>query len=150
VYVDPQVIEFIGRHFLPVRAHVREQAEAYKRLGERFAAQWTPTTLIVDSDGVERHRVEGFLPKDDFIAQLMIGLGKSAFAHGDFAAARRWYDAVLEEYPATEAAPEAQYWTGVAEYKQTGDGAALGATARRFAERYSDSVWAKKASVWGS
>jgi len=150
VYVDPDVVEFISTNFLPVRAHVREQAEEFKRLGSRFEAQWTPTILLVDPEGTEKHRLEGFLPKEDFLGQLTLGLGHSAFAHGDFAGARRWYDDVLERYPDTEAAPEAQYWTGVSEYKETGDAAALAATARRFTDRYSDTSWAKKSAVWKS
>lgn len=149
MYVDPEVKEFITQHFLPVRVHVRDQAQAFQRLGERFGAQWTPTILIVAPDGTERHRIEGFLPKDDFLAQLTIGLAKSEFARNRFAGAKRWYDQVIERYPATEAGPEAQYWAGVAEYKESGDAAALAATAKRFTQRYSDTTWAKKASVWG-
>ena len=149
MYVDPDVIEFITQHFLPVRVHVRDQADAFQRLGERFGAQWTPTILIVAPDGTERHRIEGFLPKDDFLAQLMVGLAKSEFARGRFAEAKRWYDQIVERYPETEAGPEAQYWAGVAEYKGSGDAAALAATAKRFTQRYSNTAWAKKASVWG-
>ena len=48
----------------------------------------------------------------------------------------------------TDAAPEALYWAGVARYKATGDAAALAETAAEFANRYQDSAWAKKASVW--
>jgi hypothetical protein len=33
-------------------------------------------------------------------------------------------------------------------YKETNDPGALVETARRFGERYSDTVWAKKSSVW--
>ena len=149
MYPDPDVAAFITNTFVPVRAHVREQADEFKRLGQRFDAQWTPTTLIIDpAEAAERHRIEGFLPKDEFLAQLMLGLGHSAFARGRFAEAREWLDQVLGKYPDTEAAPEAQYWTGVAQYKESGDGAALAATGKRFAERYGDTVWAKKASVW--
>ena len=150
MYVDPVVVELISTNFLAVRVHVREQSEEFKRLGQRFDAQWTPTILLIDLEGTERHRIEGFLPRDDFLAQLTLGLGKSAFAHGNFAEAQRWYDAVLERYPETDAAPEAQYWRGVAEYKETNDPAALAATAKRFTERYPDTSWAKKSSVWRS
>jgi len=148
VYVDPDVVEFISANFLPVRVHVREQADEFKRLGGRFDAHWTPTILVIAPDGAEKHRIEGFLPKDDFLAQLMLGLGHSAFASGRFAEARRWFDQALERYPRTDAAPEAQYWSGVAVYKETGDNAALVATAERFKKRYSDTTWAKKSSVW--
>jgi hypothetical protein len=148
VYSDPQVAGFIAPHFIPVRVHVRDNAEAFKQLGERFNAQWTPTVLIVDPDGHERHRVEGFLPVDDFIAQLRLGLAHSAFLRGRFAEAEPLFKEVAATHPNTESAAEAVYWAGVSRYKATNDGGALSDTARAFAEKYQDSSWAKKASVW--
>ena len=149
MYPDPEVVAFISRTFVPVRAHVREQAEEYKKLAKRFDAPWTPTTLIVDSeDGTEKHRIEGFLPKEDYLAQLRLGLGHAAFARGRFADARERFAEVLDRHPESDAAPEAQYWTGVARYKETGDNAALLETGRSFTERFAGTVWAKKASVW--
>ena len=148
MYSDPRVVDFIQQQFTPVRVHVRENADEFKRLGSRFNAQWTPTTLIVDSDGHERHRIEGFLPADDFLAQLALGLAKSAFARGSFTEAEPLFRTIVEKYPNSDAAPEALYWTGVSKYKASGDPAALGDTARAFSTRYSDTSWAKKASVW--
>jgi len=55
---------------------------------------------------------------------------------------------VLERYPAADGAAEAQYWRGVARYKGSSDPADLHATAQAFQERYRESVWAKKASIW--
>jgi TolA-binding protein len=148
VYTDPRVVEFVSRNFIPVRVHVKENADAFKKLGERFSAQWTPTTLIVDSTGTERHRIEGFLPADDFLSQLMLGVAKAAFARQDYAAAERLYREVVERFPNTDAAAESQYWTGVSRYRATNDAGALKATAQAFTQRYRDSTWAKKASVW--
>ena len=148
MYPDPRVINVITANFVPVRIHVREQADEFKRLGARFNAQWTPTILIVDRDGEARHRIEGFLPADDLLAQLTLGLAHSAFARQDFAGAERWYRAVLEEHPQTETAAEALYWAGVSRYKASGDASALADTAAQFSQRYRDSSWAKKASVW--
>jgi hypothetical protein len=148
VYSNPDVADFITRTFLPVRVHVREQRDEFQRLGKRFNAQWTPTILIVDDTGAERHRVEGFLPADDFSSQLALGLGHAAFAAGDFAAAEPYFREVVDRYPNTEAAPEALYWAGVSHYKATNDANALGETAKAFDQRYKDSSWAKKASVW--
>jgi hypothetical protein len=150
VYPDPQVSEFITRHFAPVLAHVRDQAELFKQLGQRFNAQWTPTVLIVDPDGRERHRIEGFLPVDEFLSQLRLGLAHSAFARGQFGEAEPLFREVVERHPNTEAAAEAQYWAGVSRYKATNDAGALADTARAFGERYQESNWAKKASVWRS
>lgn len=148
MYSDSRVADFVSRQFVPVRVHVKHNAEAFKQLGERFDAQWTPAVLIVDSTGTERHRIEGFLPVDDFLSQLELGVAKAAFARRDFATAERLYKNVVERYPTTDAAPEAQYWTGVSRYRATNDASALAATAKAFGERYQDSAWAKKASVW--
>ena len=148
MYSDPRVADFITRHFRPVRVHVKDNAEAFAQLGDRYGAQWTPTTLIVDDTGTERHRIEGFLPADDFLSQLALGVAKAAFARKDYAAAADRYRDVIDRYPDSDAAPEAQYWTGVAKYRATNDPAALRATAEAFAGRYQDSAWAKKASVW--
>jgi TolA-binding protein len=148
VYPDPRVVDIVTRHFVPVRVHVKQNADDFKRLGDRFDARWTPTTLVVDPSGTERHRIEGFLPADDFLSQLALGVAKAAFARQDYAAAERLYKDVLDRYPKTDAAPEAQYWTGVSRYRATSDAGALKATADAFSKQYQESTWAKKASVW--
>ena len=112
MYTDPRVVDFVTRHFTPVRVHVKENAAAFAALGERFDAQWTPTILIVDSDGVERHRIEGFIPADEFLAQLALGVAKAAFARKDYAAAEGLYRDVADKFPSSDAAPEAQYLVG--------------------------------------
>jgi hypothetical protein len=148
VYTDPRVASFINENFVPVRVHTRTQANEYKRLGARFSAQWTPTILLIDGSGEERHRIEGSLPADDFLAQLMLGLGHSAFARSAFDEAERWSRQVVDDFPNTESAPEALYWAGVSKYKASGNPAPLAETAAQFANRYQDTSWAKKASVW--
>ena len=136
--------------FLPARVNVREQPAEFRRWSEKFEAPWTPTILILDPQGEEQHRIEGFLPARDFLAQLMLGLGHSAFHHHEWEKAERYFRRVLDEFDESDSAPEALYWAGVARYKGSGDGAALAETARAFTERYDDSSWAKKASVWGT
>ncbi len=131
-----------------MRVHATQQRDEFKRLGQQFTARWTPTTLIVDASGKERFRIEGFLPAEDFLSQLKLGLGHAAFAAGDFAAAETRFRDLVERHPSTDAAAEAQYWAGVARYKASGDASALKDTARAFSERYQTSSWAKKASVW--
>ncbi len=150
MYSDSRVVDFVTRNFVPVRVHVKENKASFAELGDRYDAHWTPTILLVDSSGTERHRIEGFLPVDDFLSQLSLGLAKAAFARKDYAAAERLYRAVVEQFPATDAAPEAQYWTGVSRYRASNDASALKDTAKAFADRYQDSTWAKKASVWAA
>jgi hypothetical protein len=148
VYPDPRVVDFIDKHFVPMRVHVKEQPEQFQALGARYNAQWTPTTLIVDHSGIERHRIEGFLPADDFIAQLRLGLAHSKFTRGLFTEAERQFSSIVEQHPDSEAAPEALYWAGASRYKALNDASALTATAEAFKTRYSETSWAKKASVW--
>ena len=142
------MVELITSAFHPIRIHVREDAETWKKVSPELGVQWTPTILVLDHAGVERHRIEGFLPAEDFLAQVSLGLAKAAFSRGDFADAERRYRAIVETYPHTETAAEALYWAGVSKYKSTNDPTALKDTARAFAERYQDSSWAKKSSVW--
>jgi thioredoxin-related protein len=49
--------EFIHENFLPVEAHIKEHPAWF----HRFAAVWTPTVLLLDADGKERVRLEGYL-----------------------------------------------------------------------------------------
>ena len=146
MYPDPRVESFIREKFIPVRIHVRD--ENATALMERFGANWTPTIVFLDSGGVERHRIEGFLATEDFLAQLNVGLGRVAFGQNEWKKAEELFRQVVESYPDSDSAPEALYWKGVAKYKGSGDAAALGETARAFQERYTDSAWAKKSVIW--
>ena len=148
MWPDERVASFVAENFSAARVHVKDDAELFKKYGEQYAAQWTPTVLELDSEGVERHRIEGFLPADDFLAQLMLGRAKIDFQEKKWDEAAKLFRRVYEELPDTEAAPEALYWVGVTRYKETGDATALKETARAFSSRYADSSWAKKASIW--
>jgi hypothetical protein len=147
VYTDARVADFVSERFVPVRVHVKEQHDEFKRLGAKYGSQWTPTILILE-EGEERHRIEGFLPVDDFLGQLMLGTARAAFKRNDYANAERLFRDVVNEFPQTEAAAEALYWAGVSKYRATNDHNALKETAHDFERRYQSSSWAKKASVW--
>ena len=109
---------------------------------------WTPTILILDSDGVERHRIEGYLPNDEFRAQLELGLARVAFMNKNWADAEQRYAQVTEHYPKSKAAPEALYWKGVSHYKATNDHTVLGEMPEQFRQKYPDSIWALKTAAW--
>ena len=104
--------------------------------------------LILDSKGKERFRLEGYLPKDEFRAQLELGLAQVAFMNKKWADAERRYTEVLERYPNSKAAPEALYWKGVSHYKATNDHTVLGELPEQFRQRYPDSIWALKTAAW--
>lgn len=144
MYPDERVARFITENFVPVKAHIKRQPETF----QRFRATWTPTQLVLEPDGTERFRIEGFLPLDDFLAQLEMGLGRLHFERQDFQAAEQRFHAVCEEHPAAGAAPEACYWAGVSAYKASNAPQPLHDTAVLLKERYPESEWTRKASVW--
>jgi thioredoxin-related protein len=127
-----------------VKVHIKERKPVF----ERFNVHWTPTQLILDSDGVERHRIEGFLPVEDYLAQLNLGLGKLQFQKEDYARAEETLHAVTESFPKTGAGPEACYWEGVAAYKKSNDAKYLATAAKALKRRYPGSEWTRKATVW--
>lgn len=137
-------MDLISDNFIPARFHIKEQKDAF----ERFRAQWTPTILILDENGNEQYRIEGFLPLEDFLAQLEFGLARVDFAAGRDAEAAKRFNAVLERYPNSALAPEARYWAGAAAYKATGDPGKLKETGEELKRRWPDSEWTRKASVW--
>ena len=127
-----------------MKIHIKEQPAVF----DRFGVPWTPTLLIFDPRGREVFRFEGFLPAEDFLAQLKLGLARAALSSKDYAGAQLAFGDIVENHGGTAAAPEALYWSGVSRYK-TGDKEALRQTATLFQSRYPESDWAKKASVWG-
>jgi TolA-binding protein len=104
--------------------------------------------LILDANGVERHRLEGYLPPDEFLAELKMGVARVAFMNKDWAEAERRYTEVVDRYPNSKAAPQALYWKGVSYYKATNDHTVLGEMPGLFQEKYPDSVWALKTAAW--
>jgi Tetratricopeptide repeat len=144
VYPSPEVIRFVTEHLVPVKIHVKEQPATF----ERFEVQWTPTLVILNNGGTERHRWEGFLPADDFLAELELGLAKIAFAQKRFSEAAGRFRAVAEQHPKSVVAPTAVYWAGVARYKDSGNAGELKEAAQALQSRYPESEWATKASVW--
>ena len=70
----------------------------------------------MDADGVERYRIEGYLPKHWFRARLEIGLGRVAFMHKKWADAEKAYSGIAENYA-----------NNMRLYEATGCGASAGA-----------------------
>jgi hypothetical protein len=104
--------------------------------------------LLLDSDGKERARIEGYLPNIDFVAALESGLARIAFSEKKFTDAERWYNDVVTRFPDSHSAPGALYWRAVSHYKATNDHTVLGKVAEDLRKQYPTSVWAAKAIPW--
>jgi thioredoxin-related protein len=71
-YPDPRVAQFVQQHFVPVKVGVKQN----QRLAEDYLVSWTPNVVIADEQGKVHYRVEGYLPPEDFVAYLSLGVGK--------------------------------------------------------------------------
>jgi hypothetical protein len=148
VWPDRDVERLVTEEFIPVRAHVQDQAEEFQRLGRQYGAEWTPAILMLDASGEERHRMEGFLPVEEFIPRLEYGIGRIELARGEFDEAERRFRGIVASHSDADIAPEALYWAGVSRYKATDDAGVLEETASALKASYPDSQATRKGAVW--
>jgi thioredoxin-related protein len=99
-YPEPRTVEFVTHYLIPVRVNTGSQSP----LPARFAIQYTPTQVLLDGDGKEHHRSVGFLPPEEFIASLLLGIGKAYFNHNQFSKALRFFEKLLSEHPRSQSA----------------------------------------------
>ena len=143
-YEDAGLASFIEDNFVPLHVHVKENPKNFRR----FDAFWTPTVLVLDPDGKERWRLEGYLPKDEFRAHLEMGLARLALSRKDWADAERRYAAVAENFPDSKYAPQAVYYRGVSRYSGSHDHNDLGSTADALKEKFEGNEWQLRSIPW--
>jgi hypothetical protein len=99
-YPEPRTVAFVNHYLIPLRVNTNSPGP----LPARFAIQYTPTQALLDDDGHEHHRSVGFQPPEEFIASLLLGIGKAFFNHNQFAKALAMFDKVLSEHPRSSSA----------------------------------------------
>jgi thioredoxin-related protein len=144
-YPDHRVAQFIEGHFIPARVRVKENPQ----LAEDYFVSWTPNVVIADDRGKVHYRVEGYLPPEEFIAHLSLGMGKYWFDHKQFIQAKERFDEVARRHAGTDAGAEALYWLGVAQYKLSQDPAQLLPSWQKLAQEYPGSEWTKRTRIPG-
>jgi thioredoxin-related protein len=142
-YPNEAVTDFVGKHIVPVRLRYDQQP-----LAGQYRVKWTPTLIAVDKEGNEIYRNEGFLPPEDLIPALMLGIGKVRLNEGNYKEAISHFTELSSKYPKSEEAPEAVYFLGVARFKTTNDFKVLKQTFDKLSKQYPGSIWTKKASPY--
>ncbi|MEN6466775.1 MAG: hypothetical protein ABFD62_16485 [Syntrophaceae bacterium] len=99
-YPNQEVKDFIAQNLVPVQLLHDKKPES-----DDLNVRWTPTVIILDSEGHEHNRTVGFLPPDKFIPSLILGIGKMHFDRDRFEEAIGQFENILEKYPASDAAP---------------------------------------------
>jgi thioredoxin-related protein len=142
-YPNEKVAEFIDKNLIPVRVAFDSQP-----LSTDFKVHWTPTLVTVDAQGQEHHRTVGFLPPEELIPSLLLGMAKVHFDQDNFDAALSGFEKVLKEYPQSDAAPEAVYLRGVSRHKKTHNAAPLKEAYEELQKTFPSSEWAKRAAPY--
>jgi tetratricopeptide (TPR) repeat protein len=139
-YPHEKVAAYVSAHFIPLKLNIKEHGD----LAGKFQANWTPTILCVDQDGVSRHRLIGFLPPDDYLVELILVRGRWFFDQGKHDEAVTTFAGLVKEFPNSPQAPEAQYWLGVSRYRKSGNRDELIKAWEELGKRYPGSYWARK------
>jgi hypothetical protein len=143
-YSDAQVIDTINARFVP--AQVNTQEAAGLPMVQRFYQVWTPDLRLVTPKGVDLYHWNGYLPPAEFLPQLLVAQAQALLRLHDEPGAVVVYREVLERFPTSAVAPEAQYFAAVAAYKHSHQASDLLDTWRRLQTQYSNSIWRVKQS----
>jgi len=138
-----EVSNFITDRMIPLRAEIGARS-----LASDFRVVWTPTLIILDFYGKEHQRTVGFIPPDEMVASLLLGIGKVGFEHDQFNEAVIQLNTLLNGYPKSASAPEAVYLRGVARYKSSHAVAALRETYQQLLAEYPGSAWTRRAEPY--
>jgi len=139
-YPNDSVINFIQKNVIPLRIPFDAQP-----LSTDFNIKWTPTLIVLDSEGKERHRIVGFVSAKELIPSLLLGIGKSHFERDQFSEALERLDELLKNYPESSSAPEAVFLRGVCGYKSTHTPKPLKEAYEYLKAKYPESEWLKRA-----
>ncbi len=142
-YPDARVAEFVISRMVPL------QVPADSPLAGDFKVKWTPTIAVLDFYGKEHHRTVGFFPPEEFVPNLLLGMGKIDFDIDQFNDAILNLDQLLAKFPKCDAAPEAIYLRGVARYKSSHNAAPLKEAYEKLKAEYPASEWTKRAEPYG-
>ena len=140
-YPQERNVLFTEDYFIPVRIHTGNHPE----LTEQYHVPWTPTFVVLGADGTEHYREIGYLPPDEFIPHLTLGLGRVAFQEKDYSQAGRYYESIVGQHNSSGAVPEAHFFLGICK-GELGHRDERLAIWRRLFEEYPKSSWAKKVS----
>ncbi len=143
-YPQTEVAETILAHSVPVQFDNSKKENNVFLHGLHHI--WTPDVRILNHDGYELYRWDGFLPPSEFIARTLCGFALAYLRLKRFEQAEAVYVDVLKRFSTTYAAPEAQYYLGVTRYRRDPDSDELLTQWANLRSRYPESEYRVKQS----
>jgi len=144
-YPEPAVAGTINNSYVALQINTKE-ADA-KPIVERYRQVWTPDLRMLDADGFEYYRWNGYLPPFEFLPQLLVAEAHARLRQKKVQAAAEVYNDVVERFPTSRVAPEAAYYAAVANYRTSKDSADLMKGWEKLRNRYPASDWRLKQSM---
>jgi len=141
-YPQPFVQAIVSDYCVPIQ--INNTLDESRPTVQRFRHVWTPDLRVLDGDGYELYRWNGYLPPAEFAAQLLAALAHARLRLREFDAAEALYADVLKRFPTALVAPEAQYFSGVTGYRKSGEANALLHGWHELEKTYPGSEWAVK------
>ena len=142
-YSNENVASVLNEDVIPLQLPFDAQPHATD-----YNVKWTPALFIVDREGLSHHDRVGFLPPEEFVPFLKLGMGKALFDQDRFAEAMGLLHEVITDYPHSIAAPEAVYLQGVCRYKSTHEPDGLIEAYEKLSAEYPSSDWARRAEPY--
>ncbi|HEX3459242.1 MAG TPA: tetratricopeptide repeat protein [Candidatus Baltobacteraceae bacterium] len=143
-YLQTEVVETILAHSVPLQFDNSKKENNFFLHGIHHI--WTPDVRILNHDGYELYRWDGFLPPSEFIARTLCGFALAYLRLKRFEQAEAVYVDVLKRFSTTYAAPEAQYYLGVTRYRRDPDSDELLTQWANLRSRYPESEYRVKQS----
>ena len=144
-YPEPAVAGTINNSYIALQINTKESAA--KPIVERYRQVWTPDLRMLDADGFEYYRWNGYLPPFEFLPQLLVSEAHARLRQKKVEIAADLYNEVVERFPTSRVAAEAAYYAAVADYRTSQDSADLMKGWEKLRSRYPSSDWRLKQSM---
>ena len=116
-YPDISVQEAVARLTVPFQ--LDNTQEKNQPTLQKYRHVWTPDLRVLDDDGTELYRWNGYLPPAEYAPQLIAALAHARLRRKEYQRAAELYEEVLRRFPTSLVAAEAQYFLAVSRYRAT-------------------------------
>jgi hypothetical protein len=141
-YPDESVIAALVDNAIPLQ--IDNTVKEHFTMLHRLHHIWTPDVRVLDHNGDELYRWDGFLPPAEFVPRMLCGFGMAHLREKRFDDAEKHYVDVLRRFSTSYAAPEAQYYLGVTRYRRNPEGEELLEEWTQLRSRYPSSEYRVK------
>lgn len=142
-YPNEKVAEVLSQNVIPLKMPVTEGWEQPNAVP--FQVQMITTLLIMDKDKRVYQRMIGYMPPEELVPWILLGLGKAQFYTGRFEQAISNLDKLLTENPPDLPwVVEGMYLRGIALFRLHGETDELKATLKQLHTTYGDMNWCTK------